>query len=248
MRLFAAIRPDARALDHLAGALVGAGVDTGGAHGGPPPLRVVPAEQQHVTLAFYGEVPGGAVDDLAAALRAALAPGGSGGPGGPGDAGGPHSAVPGSAVPGSAVLAGAGVFSSRVLWVGVRDEPAGLVRSLAIAAADAAGNAGLRLPDEDRPRFRAHLTVARLSPRGASHAAGRERRAGLDRRDSHDVRVDRRSAARGVVRDALRAPAHALAVYLGPSWPVREVELVASRLGEGPGGGPAHEVLVRVAL
>ena len=233
MRLFAALRPDARALDHLAGALVGAGVGEGPAGGvagpggsagtgGPPPLRVVPPTQQHVTLAFYGEVPAGAVDDLTDALRDEVRALGLG----------PDA--------GRATLAGAGVFSGRTLWVGVRDEPAGLVRSLAVAAADAAAVAGVRLPDEDRPRFRAHLTVARRSARGAG------RRRERDRRDRDRRRGPRRDGP--PAPDPLDGPAHALAVYVGPSWPVAEVQLVASRLGEGAGGGPLHELVARLPL
>ena len=40
----------------------------------------------------------------------------------------------------------------------------------------------------------------------------------------------------------------ALAVYRGPEWTADEVEVVASRLGEGRSGGPLHEVLATVPL
>ena len=46
----------------------------------------------------------------------------------------------------------------------------------------------------------------------------------------------------------MRPLARALAVYSGPEWTVHEVQLVRSRLGEGPGGGVAHEVIGAVEL
>lgn len=42
--------------------------------------------------------------------------------------------------------------------------------------------------------------------------------------------------------------ARALAVYAGPQWSADRVELVRSRLGEGPGGTVAHEVIGAVDL
>lgn len=46
------------------------------------------------------------------------------------------------------------------------------------------------------------------------------------------------------VGEAVRA----LSVYRGPDWTAEAVEVVASHLGEGRSGGPAHEVLARVPL
>ncbi|HLS65298.1 MAG TPA: RNA 2',3'-cyclic phosphodiesterase [Ruania sp.] len=46
----------------------------------------------------------------------------------------------------------------------------------------------------------------------------------------------------------LRPLARALAVYAGPEWTADQVELVRSRLGEGPGGTVAHEVIGAVDL
>lgn len=57
------------------------------------------------------------------------------------------------------------------------------------------------------------------------------------------ARVGRR--ARG---EDVRPLARALAVYSGPEWTAHEVQLVRSRLGEGPGGGVAHEVIDAVEL
>jgi 2'-5' RNA ligase len=39
-----------------------------------------------------------------------------------------------------------------------------------------------------------------------------------------------------------------LETYVGPAWPVAEVEVVASHLGEGPDRRPRHETLARVAV
>ena len=47
---------------------------------------------------------------------------------------------------------------------------------------------------------------------------------------------------------AVAEAVHALAVYRGPEWTADEVEVVASRLGEGRSGGPLHEVLATVPL
>lgn len=42
--------------------------------------------------------------------------------------------------------------------------------------------------------------------------------------------------------------ARALSVYAGPTWTASQVELVSSRLGEGAGSGPLHEVIAAVDL
>ncbi|WP_241246565.1 hypothetical protein [Micrococcus sp. KRD070] len=86
--------------------------------------------------------------------------------------------------------------------------------------------------DDGRDRRRAHLTVAR-----ASGAAPRPR----GRR-----RGEPRPPAPATV--LLAEAVHALAVYRGPEWTADEVEVVASRLGEGRSGGPLHEVLATVPL
>lgn len=62
MRLFAAVHPPAGVLAHLETAL--ASVRGGEGRG----LRWTPPEGRHITLAFYGEVPEGYVEDLALAL------------------------------------------------------------------------------------------------------------------------------------------------------------------------------------
>ena len=69
MRLFAAVQPPAHALEHLEGALDAVrGPDE--EVGGVGPLRWAPPEDRHVTLAFFGEVPDGAVGEVEDGLAA----------------------------------------------------------------------------------------------------------------------------------------------------------------------------------
>ena len=86
--------------------------------------------------------------------------------------------------------------------------------------------------DDGRDRRRAHLTVAPVS--GAA-LRPRGRRRGEPRPPA---------PATVLLAEAVRA----LAVYRGPEWTADEVEVVASRLGEGRSGGPLHEVLATVPL
>ena len=68
MSLFAALRPNAPALDHLALALSGAQAQEARRPDGAPLVRWTPPELWHVTVSFFGSVPDGSVPDLAAAL------------------------------------------------------------------------------------------------------------------------------------------------------------------------------------
>lgn len=130
------VPPDS-ALDHLGGSLARL-------RDRPDAPRWVGREAQHVTLAFFGDVPVAQVPELAAAL---------------GDALGPPSV--------HLRLAGAGTFpergSPRVLWVGVDGDVAALA-ALAGAAAAAARSAGVPV---DRRPYRPHLTVGRWSAAAA---------------------------------------------------------------------------------
>jgi len=119
-------------------------------------------------------------------------------------------------------LAGAGEFSHRTLWVGV----GGQVRELGALLAEP------WLADDDRDRRRAHLTVARVAG-AAPRPRGRRR-------------GEPRPPAPATV--LLAEAVYALTVYRGPQWTADEVEVVASRLGEGRSGGPLHEVLATVPL
>lgn len=151
MRLFAAVRPPADVIDHLEGALVSVRGPAVHGRGGTGGLRWTPPENRHVTLAFYGEVPGGYLHDLASALDAVAA----------------------STAPFEAALAGAGVFDGRTLWVGCTG--AGwptLMAAAGQAGADVVGRAA-------DGRHRPHLTVARARGAGGRHdARGRSARTG----------------------------------------------------------------------
>lgn len=144
MRLFVALPLPAPVQDHLelAVAALGARARTGG----PGPLRWVPAEQRHVTLAFYGDVPDGALPALTADLSVAVAG---------------HQAL-------HLRLRGAGVFSRRTLWVGVQELDGADLSALMTACEDA-GESVARV--ERRDRHRGHVTVGRL---GARRPAGAE--------------------------------------------------------------------------
>lgn len=116
-------------------------------------------------------------------------------------------------------LAGAGEFSGRTLWIGAGGDVHRLERLLAEPW----------LGQSPRERRRAHLTVARVSARAPQ-----------GKRAPRQKGVPREAAPSAVL---LAEAVHALSVYRGPAWTAREIELVASRLGEGRSGGPLHEVV-----
>jgi 2'-5' RNA ligase len=133
--------PPEPALDHLGGAL-------SRLRDRPGAPRWVGRETQHVTLAFFGEVPETRVPVLTGALGAALGP-----------------------VDVHLRLAGAGTFPAkgdpRVLWVGV-DGAVEELAALAAAAAEAGLASGI---DVDRRAYRPHVTVGRWA-----HSAHGDRR------------------------------------------------------------------------
>lgn len=159
MRLFAALYPGAVALDHLALALADAHAQEARRPDGAPLVRWTAPETWHLTVSFFGDVPEGAVPELADALEA----------------------VARDVPPLSLSLRGAGVFDRRVLWVGVGGDGADALHDLSVAVAEAAGDVGVRV--DRRPRRRAHLTVARAAA-GARQAQrrARSRAGGLGRR------------------------------------------------------------------
>lgn len=138
VRLFVALPLPAEVHEHLELAVAALGERP--RPGGPSPLRWVPPEQRHVTLAFYGEVPEGAVPGLTRDLAAALAGRG----------------------PLRLRLRGAGVFSRRTLWVGVQELDGADLTGL-MAACENAGVGVVRM--DRRERHRGHVTIARLSAR-----------------------------------------------------------------------------------
>ena len=145
MRLFAAVTPPDDVLEHLETTL--ASVRGGQASG----LRWTLPEARHITLAFYGEVPEGYLDDVVGALD---------------DVAAAHPSF-------AAALRGAGLFDGRTLWVGCSGDGWGQLMS-------AAGRIGTDLLGraEDR-RSRPHLTVARVAGRGR-RTRGPTRGAGPD--------------------------------------------------------------------
>lgn len=146
MRLFVGIRPPARALAHLDAALDAVRSASADSVRDGSALRWAPEESWHLTLAFFGEVPEGRVDELTAAVEDAAA----------------------AARPFSVRLRGAGVFTQRTLWVGAAgglDE----LREVSAALREAGEGAGGRR--DDRVRSRPHLTVGRVRPGGAAGAS-----------------------------------------------------------------------------
>ncbi len=109
-----------------------------------------------MTIAFFGEVPDGYLDDVAAALD---------------DVAADHA-------PFDAVLRGAGLFDGRTLWIGCGGEGWGPLM------ADA-GRVGAQLlaRREDR-RSRPHLTVARVQRSGSAGPRGSSRRGGARATDA----------------------------------------------------------------
>jgi len=135
MRMFAALVPPPEVLEHL-----DAFLDVRRAAGA---FRWVTAEQLHVTVAFFAEVPDRALDDLVERLTRAA---------------GRRTAFP-------AAVAGGGVFPNparaRVLWAGLDLDDHGRTElsRVATGARAAANRAGIAV---DGQRFRPHVTLARI--------------------------------------------------------------------------------------
>jgi 2'-5' RNA ligase len=132
VRLFAAVWPPEHVLDHLDLALASV---RGAPSGLSSAVRWSARETWHLTAAFYGDLPDGAVPALVADL-AELAAG---------------------IEPYELGLHGAGVFSHRTLWVGVAGD---LERQRAVShgCMEAGG------VTDNRVRERPHLTVGRVRP------------------------------------------------------------------------------------
>lgn len=132
LRLFAALVPPPDVLDHAQRAL-------DQVRSGPvDALRWVPRENLHVTIAFYGDVPAGAVPDVTEALVELAA----------------RSPAP------TCRLSGAGSFGGRTLWLGVAGDDGGR------ALAGLMQGAGGMLDEDGTDRAqRPHLTVARSGRR-----------------------------------------------------------------------------------
>ena len=145
MRLFAAVTPPDNVLEHLEAALASV---RGGQGSG---LRWTLPEARHITVAFYGEVPDGYLDDVVSDLD---------------DVAPAHPSF-------EAALRGAGLFDGRTLWVGCSGDGWGPLMS-------AAGQVGTDLLGRaEERRSRPHLTVARVAGRGR-RTRGLARGAGPD--------------------------------------------------------------------
>jgi 2'-5' RNA ligase len=135
MRMFAAVVPPAEVVGHLDAFLE--------ARRAAGAFRWAPAEQLHVTVAFFADVPDRKLDDLverlgrAAARRTAFETAVAGGGGFPNAA------------------------RARVVWAGLDLDEQGHIElsRLATGARAAANRAGVPV---DGQRFRAHVTVARV--------------------------------------------------------------------------------------
>ncbi|MDR1187314.1 MAG: RNA 2',3'-cyclic phosphodiesterase [Bifidobacteriaceae bacterium] len=132
MRLFAAIRPPAQVKDHLAAALA---ATLGQPEGRSSPLA--PQSNWHITLAFYGEVPNGAVPEWRDALERELA----------------------RFEPFSLELRGAGVLRRRVGWIGVGGATSVLKATMRAAASVA------EPMDTGHGAPHPHLTITRSADR-----------------------------------------------------------------------------------
>ncbi|MBZ8178398.1 RNA 2',3'-cyclic phosphodiesterase [Corynebacterium poyangense] len=135
MRLFAALKPEEKALDHVKTALAPIRREF------PVDLRWTDPENWHLTVAFYGEQPDGYFDDIADHLSraAALQP-----------------------KPLNLHLRGAGVFSHRTLWIGAGGDTSSFSELALDAELPTAGETKDQDQPRTSGKRRPHLTVARL--------------------------------------------------------------------------------------
>ncbi|WP_157983874.1 RNA 2',3'-cyclic phosphodiesterase [Nesterenkonia muleiensis] len=163
MRLFVGFFLPEHINDHLQMALESVNGAPGDADGrGRHPLRWVAPEDRHITLAFYGDVPSGAAEDLIADLQSALA------------------AAPAM----SLRLRGAGVFTGRTLWAGVQEKTLAvhsngsnpLVDLMRTVQEIGVGYGRGSEPARPRERRRAHVTLARARERDRRRGEAQIRR------------------------------------------------------------------------
>lgn len=155
MRIFTAVYPSPEASSHLDLALAG----VGGAMIAEPgkAVRWTPKEQRHLTVAFHGEVPDGALPHYVEELTASVS----------------------EVEPFECLLAGGGTFQGRTFFVGVGEQGSGGLRVLAAAAEEAAAACGFRA--DDRAGGRPHLTLARVTARADRPRRGTTNRGGQRR-------------------------------------------------------------------
>jgi 2'-5' RNA ligase len=186
-------------------------------------LRWTPRQQRHITLAFHGNVPDGAVPSYLDALNWALS----------------EAAVE----PFSVSLAGGGSFGGRTLWAGIGEGEKNL-RGLAAVVQEAAAEAGF-WPDK-HGGARPHVTLARVSnnrgePQRRSGRRNQTRRSNTSNHSDIGQNEDTQLTN-------LAAWARALAIYRGPLWAVANVQVVKSELGKGPSAGPLHTEISTIPL
>jgi len=155
MRIFTAVYPTPEVSAHLdlARASVGGALVADPGKG----VRWTPKEQRHLTVAFHGEVPDGAVPHFVDELTAAVA----------------------DIRPFECVLAGGGTFQGRTFFVGVGAQGVDGLRALAAAAEEGAAECGFRA--DDRAAGRPHLTLARATVRADQRRRGNPGRGGRGR-------------------------------------------------------------------
>lgn len=234
--MFASLVPPRPALDHLETALA----ELPPAEEETPALRWVPAHQRHITLAFHGDVP----DQEAERIRAELA------------------TLAAATPPPVLRLAGAGVFSDRVLWAGVQARapegasspgPTETTRDplveLMIGCRDAVSE------DSRRRRPGAEAPGPEDAAASATSAASPLSVPAEDAWNSDSPAEDpvphltlARSSRRGLGAEQLRRRAAELADYAGPEWRAGELLLMRSQLGAGPRGTTHHTVVAELPL
>ena len=212
-RVFAALYPPQAILDEAAALMDQVRFETGLG------LRWMPVEQWHITLAFYGNTPAGALERIDEEL----------------------SRIGNHYAPFELRLAGAGHFGHRTLWLGVSGDERHSLTKIAAEAREAGELAGLDLGEERA--FSPHLTVARRSVRGRF----RDRQA--ERGYRRQLRQARRYGTEAAVMppvlgsDDIDAAVHALSVFRGTSFTAESLALMESTLGDGPGGGALHHII-----
>ena len=214
MRAFVALVPPDSVLDELAEHVA----PIRAAH---PDLRWTPAAQWHLTLAFLGEVDEAVLPDLTERLARAARR---------------HRPV-------SLALNGGGRFGDRVLWTRVQ-------AAKPVRGAPRIPPGEVRVPPRQVPHSStASCASAHGTPRGGVDALRRlagstgaaARRCGI----AVDDRPYRPhlTLARGREGADLRPAVEALSGFAGSPWTADTLSLVRSRLGAGPGGTAAHEVV-----
>ena len=219
MRAFVALVPPDAVLAELADAVA----PIRAAH---PDLRWTPAAQWHLTLAFLGEIDEDVLPELVERLARPARR---------------HPPVP-------LALAGGGRFGDRVLWTRVQ------------AAEPVPGESRIP-PGELRtpPRRVPHSGTASCAAEHGTPPGGVDalrRLAGSTGAAARrcGIAVDDRpyrphlTLARGREGADLRPAVEALSGFAGSPWTADALALVRSRLGAGPGGTAAHEVVERWSL